>query len=471
MQNNFYIFQERICFMLLKSQLFCYIIKRVNFILLFLILWGDVKLKECKFALFLICIFLLLLSTVAFAAEFPDVPHNHPNKDAIDFLSDNGVVAGYEDGSFVPDKEITRTEFCALVARTTGYGKTEYEAVELPFSDVPEDYWGKNHISFCYERGLVNGMGDGIFNPAHKVTYEQVIKIAVCVIGEDEEATKIIGDKWYSGYVEVAEKSGLLNNVNVELGQNTPRKEAVQVVYNAIMLKNEKEENEEDEAKEDDESEEEKSQLELEYEKKDFSDVNVILLDAGHNFYGKDIGARNEELDLKEEEITWQIANRVQKKLKKLGYSVVMTRETLESSIGANTSTIDSLQARVDLAHEHLADLYVSIHCNTGGGKGAETYCFEKGGYSERLATLIQKNFRKDEIFYDRGVKTANFYVIKNTLMPAVLIEAGFLDDEADIEIISSKKGQEKIASAITNAIVEYDRMKPLEKDKLRDDE
>ncbi len=417
--------------------------------------------KGLKLIFTIACAFLPFVSSIAYAKDFPDVPKSHVNYEAIDFLSEKGVIAGYEDGNFVPEREITRTEFCALVARTMGYDKNTYETVDLPFVDVKKDYWGIDYISFCYENGLVNGMGEGVFAPADKVTFEQVIKVAVCAIEKQDEALSSVGPKWYSGYVDVAQEYGLLKNTSVKTGKSAPRSSVAQIIYNVLLtekLDEEKPENEPDLPEE-----EEKSELEMIYEAKDFSEVKVILVDAGHNFEGKDIGARNEDLELAEEEITWQIADKLRKRLEKMGYTVIMTREDVEDSIG-NTSALDSLNARVELAHEKLADLYISIHCNVGGGSGVETYCFSKGGYADRLAGLVQQNITDSTKLYDRGVKTANFYVIKNTLMPAILIETGFMDNEEDAEIISSEKGQNAIAKAIAEAVKEYDGMKPIVK-------
>ena len=146
-----------------------------------------------------------------------------------------------------------------------------------------------------------------------------------------------------------------------------------------------------------------------------------------------------------------------------MGYNVIMTRKKVTDSI-ANTSVLESLQARVDMAHENLADLFISIHCNAGGGSGTEVYCFQKGGYAWRLAQLVQSSITDKTNLYDREAKTAAFYVVQNTLMPAILIETGFIDNEKDIEIISSEKGQDKIAEAIASAVAMYDAMPPIEK-------
>lgn len=434
----------------------------------------------------LACSFFSLSNASALMTDFEDLPEKHQHYEAVIELVERGVVAGYEDGTFRPENEITRTEFCALLARTLGYNKDSYIARKLPFSDVGEDYWGAAFISFCYEKHLINGMGDGTFAPAAKVTMEQVIKMAVCAIGTQNEDRMKDGEKWYEPYIRLAKKYDLTENVVVKTATNANRSSCAQIVYNVIgtglveesgpVTDNNEEitdtddtdknngtdgKNEEDKIDEEELTEEEKAEIRQNeiwdklFAEKDFSDVKTIVIDAGHNYEGMDTGARNEVLDIHEEDITWQIADKLAKLLENKGYNVIMTRETQKSSI-ANTSTTDSLRARVRLAHEGLADLFISIHCNIGGGNGAETYCFSTNSYAGYLAKLIQKNISDETELYDRGVKTAEFYVIKYTRMPAVLVETGFMDSEKDIRILTSEKGQKKIAQAIADAVDEY---------------
>lgn len=435
----------------------------------------------------------------AFAADFPDVPRSHKNYMAVKSLVGLGVIAGYDDGSFKPGREITRTEFCALMARTLGYSKDTYKADKLPFTDVPDGYWGVDYISFCFEMGLVNGMGNNEFWPAEKVTVEQATKMAVCAIGKEGEVKKQSGDKWYSGYVEVARNYDLFYKITPEFGSAAVRSDIAQLVYNMIesgLAKayeddadgDEEEENvpeldgEETDGVEDGDNtetadkpdaEEEESDIPPEilqaYREKDVLDIKTILIDAGHNYKGFDTGAENKALDLKEEVITWQIADKLRNLLEDMGYAVVMTRDQITDSI-ANTSVLDSLSARVELAHQSLADLYISIHCNAGGGSGTEVYCFRKNSYAGMLAEIVQRNITDSTMLYDRGVKTANYYVIQNTLMPAILIETGFIDNPKDAEIISKDAGQILIAEAVAEAVREYDDIQPDEV-KQADDE
>jgi len=466
-----------------------------------------------------VIVVMITLSPIGvFAKTFPDVPNRHPNYDAVVKLTEMGVISGYEDGSFQPGREITRTEFCALMARTLGCDKETYKVKNVPFSDVKKSYWGISFISFCYEKGLINGMGDGTFAPADKVTMAQAVKMAVCALDKEDEALSIGGKNWYSGYVEVAEKYGLLRKVDQTPDENAKRVNVAQIVYNMVEFEDEdkfneeevsdpsdddvkideeeeeidseKDENSDDDDKKEDEedesplgpltpaespsfnlkpnnipgitfTEEEEAEIDAAFAKKDYSQVKVIVIDPGHNYSGADIGARIDALDVREEIITWQIADRVREKLEAMGYTVYMTRDKVNDNI-ANSSTGASLQARVDFAHKKLADLYISIHCNMGGGNGTETYCFSNGGYSARLAKLIQSKIVKNTGLTNRGVKNAKFFVIKNTAMPSVLVETGFLDNAGDRKLLMSEEGQDVISQAIADAVKEYDGMAPI---------
>ncbi len=448
--------------------------------------------KKRAIIILLIAVYLLSVFNLSvFASDFFDVPRTHKNYLAVTKLTEMGVIAGYDDGSFCPEREITRTEFCALMARVLGYNKDTYVFDGVPFTDVSAGYWGEAYISFCYERQLVNGMGDGLFCPAEKVTMAQAVKMAVCAIGKENETFSIIGNSWYDGYVKIANRYNLFYKVDCDMDTPAIRADIAQIVSNmldtGLIIRDEEKlpENEpipepdteanpnedkpvpddagtdEEEPKDDEPANENdpiSAEIRAEYRKKDFLDVKTILIDAGHNYTGKDTGASNSSLGLKEEEITWQIADKLRNRLLDMGYNVVMTREQITDSV-ANTSVLESLQARVDLGHQSLADLFISIHCNAGGGSGTEVYCFSENGYAGRFAKIVQKNIVASTGLYNRGVKTANFFVIQNTLMPAILIETGFIDHQKDTAILSSQWGQNEIANAVANAVSEYDHM------------
>ena len=113
----------------------------------------------------------------------------------------------------------------------------------------------------------------------------------------------------------------------------------------------------------------------------------------------------------------------------------------------------------VDAANNWPADIFLSIHVNAGGGRGAETYCYDTAGAGGRLAACIQNQLVKtlspfDAGYKDRGVKAhPSFCVLRNTTMPAVLVETGFIDSE-DVNLLT--RHGDDIARALARGVTDY---------------
>lgn len=172
-----------------------------------------------------------------------------------------------------------------------------------------------------------------------------------------------------------------------------------------------------------------------------------IVLDAGHG--GKDQGASGG--DAVEKEITLDIAEKTEKILKDAGYKVKMTRDD---------DIFAELEARAEYANRKQADVFVSIHCNSsesGEGYGVETfYSEQKEDGSLELAQYIQENIVAQTGARDREVKTADYVVIVNTEMPAVLVETGFLSNPDERLLLQQEDYQEKLAQGIAEGIIGY---------------
>ena len=166
----------------------------------------------------------------------------------------------------------------------------------------------------------------------------------------------------------------------------------------------------------------------------------IIGLDIGHTLQGADYGAVG---ILKESECTREIGNEFKKKAEALGHKVIVC-----SIDGGAKDLNDSLSKRVANANRQYLDLFLSIHLNSGGGTGVETYCVAKGGKAEQYANKIQNAMVKLG-YKDRGAKTANFYVLRKTNAPAVLVECGFVDSKEDCNLYNP----DKIAGALVEAI------------------
>lgn len=173
-----------------------------------------------------------------------------------------------------------------------------------------------------------------------------------------------------------------------------------------------------------------------------------IVIDAGHG--GKDPGAMAN--GLKEKEIILDVSLRVKKLLENAGVEVIMSR---------TNDTFLELAERVELANKLKADAFVSIHANATGNEsvnGTETFwnATYSGEESKKLAQYIQNQLLEKLGTYDRRVKEANFYVIRNTRMPSVLVELGFMTNKQEAERLATNEFRQKSADAIFQGIMEF---------------
>ncbi|MBU3110388.1 N-acetylmuramoyl-L-alanine amidase [Clostridium lacusfryxellense] len=162
-------------------------------------------------------------------------------------------------------------------------------------------------------------------------------------------------------------------------------------------------------------------------------------IDIGHNCPPADmgyVGIKNED------ELNKEVGDIVMEKLKLLKHDVVKCTPRGDSNLS------NSLYRRVTNANEENVDVYVSIHFNGGRGKGTEVYAISKE--SKEIAKRVVIEIAKLG-YVNRGVKNGNFlYVLKNTKMPAILLEGGFVDSKEDMDRFNA----ENIANAIVNGLI-----------------
>jgi N-acetylmuramoyl-L-alanine amidase len=192
---------------------------------------------------------------------------------------------------------------------------------------------------------------------------------------------------------------------------------------------------------------------------------DTVIVDPGHG--GSDEGASGH--GLKEKLVTLDLARRMVPKLNALGFTAVLTREADESV---------SLPERVAIANAVPGAIFVSLHCNFSGNAsahGIEIYrCDAKSdGANVRLTMSAGKVEAISEVESqlgqaladsvmerlhgeDRGLKTANFYVVRNIGFPAVLVECGFLTNADDARQLADEGYREKLAGALASGIAAY---------------
>lgn len=182
----------------------------------------------------------------------------------------------------------------------------------------------------------------------------------------------------------------------------------------------------------------------------------TIILDAGHG--GADFGAVNAPMGLVEKRLTLKTARLTRAALKKLGYTVVMTRDS---------DTQVSLKGRVELANKYKNALFVSIHFNSAHSKsaeGVEVFYFEDPSNSNRSylskslsCSIIEKSVAATRC-NNRGVKIGAFRVIKATKMPAVLVEGGFITHPVEGRQLAKSRYLHNLSRGIAQGVASYEK-------------
>jgi N-acetylmuramoyl-L-alanine amidase len=178
-----------------------------------------------------------------------------------------------------------------------------------------------------------------------------------------------------------------------------------------------------------------------------------IALDPGHG--GTDPGAIG-AAGYMEKELNLAVAMRVKSLLEKAGAQVRMTRTTDVDVSNSDASDREELLARTLVANRQRTDIFVSIHHNSSPNpamQGTSTYYYRKSLFDELLAQTLQTELLKGGRLDNMGVRTANFFVVKNTNVPAALIEVGFISNPQEERICAEPSFQQKIAQSIVNGL------------------
>ncbi|SDE88350.1 N-acetylmuramoyl-L-alanine amidase family protein [Sporomusa acidovorans] len=186
-----------------------------------------------------------------------------------------------------------------------------------------------------------------------------------------------------------------------------------------------------------------------------------VCLDPGHAGGDIDPGAVNAKTGLQEAAVNLAVASQVKKYLEAVGYEVLMTRTKAEQA------ETDSLAYRCELANHWGAEVVVSIHCNSaasGKANGTEIYTTLGETAGDQLATCIINQVTdtfpdiKLRADWDDGDpdKEENFYVLRYTDAPAVLLEMAFISNSAEAKKLADSNWQKEMSRAIARGISDY---------------
>lgn len=172
----------------------------------------------------------------------------------------------------------------------------------------------------------------------------------------------------------------------------------------------------------------------------------TVVIDPGHG--GQDNGGQWGKVY--EKHLALDTAVRLENNLKRLGYQTVLTRRS---------DYFITLPQRVAMGNSYRNAIFVSLHYNytwKENVSGLETFYYNAEG--QRLAQFVQKSLVRETRTVDRNAKFARFYVIRNSKLPAILVEGGFVSNETERNRMKSAYFREAIARGITDGIQRYRR-------------
>lgn len=180
----------------------------------------------------LVLCFVMVLSISSMAQSFTDVPLDGTEAyNAINVLSELGVISGMGDGTFSPYTYLTRAQFAKIAVCIMG--KTnEAVAKTAAFTDVKASDWYSGYVNVVANDGIITGYPDGSFGANDALTYAQAITIVVRLLGYDAAD---VGHKWPQGYIDKAEVLNLTEGMYFSNNDFINRETAAKLVYRALF--------------------------------------------------------------------------------------------------------------------------------------------------------------------------------------------------------------------------------------------
>jgi hypothetical protein len=168
---------------------------------------------------------ILSLSVESTFAAFSDTSLSF-YRDAITTLSDEGAISGFGDGTFGPEKSITRAEILKVYLKAKGTPLTEAQKTRC-FRDVATTMWYHAYICEGAKLGIVKGFADGRFGPDMPVTTLEALAMGLRLYGL---APTTVSSPWYTSYQNFAEQNGILDSASYSLVTPISRGKASELI-------------------------------------------------------------------------------------------------------------------------------------------------------------------------------------------------------------------------------------------------
>ncbi len=175
-----------------------------------------------------VAICFLVLAPLAVAGDFTDVLSSHTYFTAIDYVKAEGIVKGYDDGTYKPSKEINRAEFTKIIIEAT-FDDAEIDncVSSKDFYDLKTTDWYEKYVCVAVKNGIINGYPDGTFKGGDMINFVEAAKIIV--IGFD--LNYVEGEMWYEGYVNVLQDSNYIPSAINSLNKQITRGEMAEMIW------------------------------------------------------------------------------------------------------------------------------------------------------------------------------------------------------------------------------------------------
>ena len=176
-------------------------------------------------------------AATAFAgAAFTDQSSIKVDSKVIDTLTEKNVIKGFEDGSFQPDKLVTRAQMAKMMfVLRTGSDDASYYAKDMTdtFADTAGT-WSNGYVKYCQAYGIVSGKSSTVFAPNASVTTAEAAKMLLVYSGVDAAQGGLTGAQWKANTMKLADQDGLLKGVEADIDAPLPRQYAAQMIYNEL---------------------------------------------------------------------------------------------------------------------------------------------------------------------------------------------------------------------------------------------
>lgn len=364
---------------------------------------------------------------------FSDVPESHAFSGYIHDLVERKVISGYSDGTFKPNRTLTRGDMAVLISRAFNFQST---SVSVATSEL-------------MHKGISLGMGDGTFgerNNIKRADFSVFLARSMNVdfrIAESERFTKRM-------YVNAGSES-----LNLRSGPGTNYPSIGRLETGTPVLVSITKNSWSNIKVGDQVGYVHSNYLQTAYvpyipATKSLKDL-VVIIDPGHG--GSDPGATGNGL------LEKNVALNVGLKMAKY-----YDRTPIQTKLTRSGDTYPTLEQRAAYAAKVNGDIFVSIHTNAfnGSANGQETYYSRTASVNpnanESRALAIYTQYRMQEAWNltNRGVKEAPFLVLRRNTIPAVLAEIGFIDSARDARFMKSEAELEKMARGLFLATLDY---------------